>query len=350
MGFFGKAIDSRTHQILRNNLGHDVEFDFIGGGTLSIDNLQYSINPFIAAVNDQGIYFIHRAEVVLALPWSKILRCRESIWGKGNEIMIEIERISNTVTPNQFPRCYWHKAEIRFNDHADQARFIDKFKLAKLRSGFNENSLEKFGKWVEFGVGMPSSIEEYHKANANWGTEELRNESYKAWGNFLDAQAFLFFTGRSICEGKLPGKVLDLAFEEWKTADTANASFTRQNLLPSGENLDLITSTSKLPWQGSGDLHNRNIPEEWVLGSIETSPDEWQSPMKLVERRIAIQGVGKGQGHPSIRIWNDFHRGESTIIGIGETQKLVESNTLMVGFLKLTLSDQALEKVETVWR
>lgn len=78
MGLFGSVIEARVRQILRNRFGKEIPIDFVGDGQFFCDNLQFSIRPFYAAVNDDGIFFIHDSNVVLILSWQSILRCERN--------------------------------------------------------------------------------------------------------------------------------------------------------------------------------------------------------------------------------------------------------------------------------
>ena len=94
MGILRKAVDARTHQILRNELGNDVEIDFIAGGIFTCEALEFSIHPFMAAVNDQGIFFIHKSRIVFVLPWSSILWSKRETSYKGLKILFRKDEIS----------------------------------------------------------------------------------------------------------------------------------------------------------------------------------------------------------------------------------------------------------------
>lgn len=346
MGFLNKAVDARTNQILRNAFGQDVEFDFVAGGTLTFKTTQMEIRPFMAAVNGQGIYFVHKAQVVLSLPWSRILNSEPSSWRSSDAITVEI-KLPKSGETKQFPFCYWNVADITFNNTNDQMQFRAKFTEAKLKAGFTKESLDLFSKWLKFNVDSLGPVEDFHKLNPDWHTEEIRNEYHHKFADFQDGQAFLFCMGRLVCSGYVPGKMIQLAQDECNRLNTMQSELSGQSYQLKDEDLEVLNSTSELPWLGAISLGQREIPEDWVVGTIQTAPDEWQSPTPRRERLVAIQILGKGDGWPSIQVWNDYHQGDSMIVF--ETDKLKSSGSIYVDGLKVTFSPGSIEKALGVW-
>lgn len=376
MGFLNKAVDARTSQILRNAFGQDVEFDFVAGGTLTFKTTQMEIRPFMAAVNDQGIYFVHKAQVVLALPWSRILNSEPSSWRSSDEITVEIDLPKSGQT-KQFPFCHWNVADITFNNANDQMQFRSKFIEAKLKAGFTNESLDLFGKWLKFNVDSLGPVEDFHKLNPDWQTEEIRNEYHYKFADFQDGQAFLFCMGRLACAGYVPGKMIQLGLDECNRLNALQSELSGQSYQLNGEDLGVLKATSDLAWNGeivvkkssgakssitdqlnafntnspvddtNGDSSQLSIPEDWVIGSIQTAPDEWQSPTPRSERLVAIQIRGKGEGWPSIQVWNDFHQGDSMIVF--ELDKFKSTGAIRVDGLNVTFAPESVEKALAVW-
>lgn len=346
MGFLNKAVDARTSQILKNAFGQDVEFDFVAGGTLTFNTTQMEIRPFMAAVNDQGIYFVHKAQVVLALPWSRILSSEPSSWRSSDEITVEID-LPKSGRTKQFPFCNWNVADITFNNTNDQMQFRTKFTEAKLKAGFTKESLSLFSKWLKLNVDSLGPVEEFHKLNPDWHTEEIRNEYHHKFADFQDGQAFLFCMGRLACSGYVPGKVIQLAQDECNRLNVLQSELSGQSYQLKAEDLEVLKETVELPWLGASGLEQKGIPEDWVIGSIQTAPDEWQSPTPRSERLVAIQVRGKGDGWPSIQVWNDFHQGDSMIVF--ELDKFKSTGAIRVDGLNVTFSPESVEKALAVW-
>jgi len=376
MGFLNKAVDARTSQILRNAFGQDVEFDFVAGGTLTFKTTQMEIRPFMAAVNDQGIHFVHKAQVVLSLPWSRILDSEPSSWRSSDSITVEINLPKSGQT-KQFPFCYWNVADITFNNTNDQMQFRTKFTEAKLKAGFTKESLDLFSKWLKFNVDSLGPVEDFHKLNPDWHTEEIRHEYHHKFADFQDGQAFLFCMGRLACSGYVPGKMIQLAQDECNKLNMMQSELSGQSYQLKDEELEVLKITSELPWLGElvvenssggkpsisdqlnafnstsqgddaqGASSQRGIPEDWVVGTIQTAPDEWQSPTPRSERLVAIQIRGKGDGWPSIQVWNDFHQGDSMIVF--ELDKFKSTGAIRVDGLNVTFSPESVEKALAVW-
>jgi hypothetical protein len=307
MGLFGKAIDARTSQVLRNELGFDVEFDFVAGGVFKCDPLSFSIKPFIAAINDEAIFFIHEGRVALVLPWSGILRRKPDIWGKGSELLIYVSKTSKVSHPQEFPFCFWHKAEISFNKPEDHAKFLQMYMDHKLANGFTEQTLQLHDEWLKCGIGLPVSQEKYMKANEGWGTEESRLDSYKIWGLTQDAQRFLYFVGRSVCQGLLPEQLIERALEIWLETEKISSKYTGSISTPNDAFVTLMETTKALS-NYDGDS------QAWAIGRLEVGESEWKSEIPTFERLVAFDLRNTNGNFSIVPIWSDFHGGTDLVI------------------------------------
>jgi hypothetical protein len=307
MGIFSKAVDSRVSQILRNALGMDVEVDFIAGGIFTCDPLQITIKPFNAAINEYGIFFIHEGRLILTLSWQSILCRKPDIWGKGSELRVVLNQVSRTTQPKEFPFCYFHRAEIRFNKVEDHEKFISKFIEVKLKSGFTSASLELHDLWLNYGIGLPVSQEKYLKANEGWGDEDSRLDSYLIWGKTQDSQRLLYYVGRSACQGILPTSLIDLAVETWLETEKEASKYTNQISAPNEEAVKLFADTKKLNLLSSN-------PDYWGIGKIQIQPNEWVSEIPMFQRLAIFEFINANGGQIKFRLWSDFHEGTEVVV------------------------------------
>jgi len=307
MGLFGKAVDARTSQVLRNELGFDVDFDFVAGGVFKCDPLGFSIKPFMAAVGSDGVFFIHEGRVALVLPWSGILSRKPDIWGKGSELQIAIPKVSTYTQPAEFPFCYWHKAEISFNKTEDHDKFLQMYFESKFNNGFSEETLALHDEWMKCRINLPVSQENYLKANQGWGTEESRLDSYKIWGLTQDAQRFLYFVGRSVCQGKLPAELIQRALNVWLEVEKLSSKYTGSMSTPNEAFIQLMEKTEVLKnFQGN--------PNLWAIGSIEVGESEWKSEIPTFQRLAAFDLQEETGNFSIVPIWSDFHAGIDLVI------------------------------------
>ena len=328
MGLFGSVIATRVRQILRKELGKELDIDFIADGQFTCDHLQFTINPFYAAITDEGIYFIHDAQVVLILGWPRILKCESSSWDQGTlELMIIVEQLSQTAPPREWPYFYWHECKLRFKNLEDQHRFVAKFKQAKLRFGFNNNSLDLYMAWTKFQMGLPVESSRFIRDNTHLGDEKEILKAYYGWGWANDGLRLLYYTGRSACEGLLPGELILKAFEICKTRyqeyskSLGNREFT-------DEIQNLIELTSKLPLSKS--LQDSG---QWVIGTLPQQSDEYNFNVDGIEigERLAILNLKKGRDHPQkFFVWNDFHHGTKINV-VQKMEFITKSGYSMIG-------------------
>jgi hypothetical protein len=307
MGLFDKAVDARTSQVLRNEFGFEVDFDFVAGGIFTCDELGFSIKPFIAAVNNDGIFFIHEGRVALVLPWSGILSRKPNFSGRGSEMQISIEKISQYAYPKEFPYCYWHKAEIVFNKLEDHEKFVSMYFESKFKNGFTEKSLVLHDEWMRCGIGLPVSQEKYLKANEGWGTEESRLDSYRIWGLTQDAQRFLYYVGRSVCQGILPGVLVQRSLNLWLETEKLSSKYTGKTSTPVESFIKLMEQTEVLN-------NFKGDPELWAIGSIEVGESEWKSEIPTFQRLAAFNLQENPGDFSIVQVHSDFHKGLDLVV------------------------------------
>lgn len=307
MGLLRKGINARTAQILRNTFDSDVEFDFVAGGVFYCDKLQFSIRPFVAAVSDDGIIFIHKGKVALALEWSLILSRKPDIWGKGSELLIATNKTSPLARPREFPFCFWHKAEITFNRPEDHEKFLQKYYAKKIESGFSEESLALHNTWLTYEIGLPVGQDEYMKANEGWGTKESRIDSFIHWGRVQDATRFLYYVGRKVCQGILPGSLIRQAVNEYLECEKRHSEYTNNIVTFNDDFLKLIEETEALSiFPGNAD--------DLAIGRIEVDESEWKSEIPTPFRLAAFDFQETPSNVLEIRVWSDFHDGSALIV------------------------------------
>jgi len=337
MGIFGKAVDARTSQVLRNEFGFDVEFDFVAAGVFKCDPLEFSIKPFMAAVGNEGMFFINQGRVVLTLPWSEILSRKQDIWGKGSELQVAIPKLSRFAHPQEFPYCYWHKAEIAFNKSEDHDKFLQMYYDYKFTNGLTKKSLALHDEWMKCGIGLPVSQEKYLEANKHWGTEESRLDSYRIWGLTQDAQRFLYFVGRSVCKGLLPGVLIQRALSIWLETEKLSTKYTGTINTPSEASMKLMEDTEILKnFQGDPDL--------WAIGSIEVDDSEWKSEIPTFQRLAAFNLKDVSGNFSILPAWSDFHGGSQVVFTSVLKKSKDDSLNFVTGNGLVTIPDQERSK------
>ena len=142
MGLFDRDAKSQLVAVLKNELGREVDINEIVQGNFSISNLGFQIRGFIAAINDDGIFFAQKNRLVIGITWNDILICESAGWGNSANLVIFQGIENKVVAMSQFPSCYWHKPTIQFNTENDLNTFLSEFKKAKSRMGFTDKGLE----------------------------------------------------------------------------------------------------------------------------------------------------------------------------------------------------------------
>jgi hypothetical protein len=345
MGLFDRDVKSQLVAVLKNELGREVEINEIVQGNFSISNLGFEIRGFTAAINDGGIFFAQKNRLVIGITWSDVLICETAGWGNGANLVIFQEIDNKVVAMSQFPSCYWHKPTIQFATENDLSTFLNEFKKAKSRMGFTDKSLDLLAEVLKMEVLLPVSLIDYHKANSEWETEEVRVEAYAAWQMQLASQAFLTSMSRLACAGEVPGSLVATALSDFTKADEKLSEYTHRITRLNESVMKTLTEVTALPW--NNDSASSNNSEDWVVAKVATSDDEWQPPERLGERSVAVQIRGRGNGHPSIKIWNDYHSGEGTII-FDPSDFMAKKYTYVDG-LKVSFSDDAVARAMKVW-
>lgn len=305
MGLFDRAKDSRIQQIISKQLGSNFSIAASGSGSFYCLGLNLNIKPFYAAIGEQGIAFINKAEVVIVLEWSEIHRCVK----KSGETDLEITfsaPIEDTVNiySKEPPFRYRHDATIYFNDPKTTSFFFEYFQKNKLNVGFSLESIDLFENWIKWGINEPITLEKFHEANKDWATKEIRNTSYEVWGDFLDSERFMYFIGRGVCEGKIPSDLLKNAFSEYQRMNIENSKFTLKSKLPDEKSLKIIDETMGLS------LYEKDQPkEEWFLVRVGVQYQEWVGNMPTKERRAAAKIYNGENDWTFLELHNDFHPG-----------------------------------------
>lgn len=305
MGLFDRVKDSRIQQIISKQLGNNFSMAASGSGSFYCHGLNLNIKPFYAAIGEDGIAFINRAEVVLALEWSEIHRCVK----KGSEATLEITfsaPIEDKVNiySKEPPFRYRHDAIIYFNDLNTATITFEHFQRNKLNTGFSHESIDLYENWIKWGINEPITLEKFHEANKDWATKEIRENSYGVWGDFLDSERFMYFIGRGVCEGKVPSDLLKKAFTEYQRMNTENSNFTLKSKLPDEKSQKIIDDTIALS------LYKKDqSQEEWFLVKVGVQHQEWIGNMPIKQRRAAAK-ISYGENDWTLlELHNDFHSG-----------------------------------------
>ena len=307
MGLFDRAKDSRIQQIISKQLGNNFSVATSGTGSFFCHGLHLNIKPFYAAIGEDGIAFINRAEVVLVLKWADIHRCLKKSLEGGVEIIFwaPVEDTLNIYSKEQ-PFSFFHDATILFNDTLVADKFLEFFKRNKTNNGFSEVSISLHNTWAQWKIGEPITLEKFHEANKDWATKEIRESSYEVWGDFLDSERFMYFVGRKVCSGTIPSGLLTAAFEDYKRLNNENSKYTLKSKLPDEESQNVIDKTTTLS------LYKESQSKtEWFIVKVDVQYQEWVGNMPMKQRRAAAK-IYKGENDWTVmELHNDFHSGTS---------------------------------------
>lgn len=345
MGFFDKAKNSRIMQIINNHFGNGFPIEFAGGGSFSCSDLNIRINPVFAVVGIRGIAFIHQGKVVLVLKWSDILSCSR-IRDDGNiEITFWAPETGNMYAySREYPYRYFHNATLKFLDksHADKTKVI--FEEIKFYYGYTEESLILNENWIQWKINEPVTLEKFHQINNDWGTAEIRESSYEVWGEFMDAERFLYFVGRNVCSGELPSKFVELAFNEYVRLNSENTKFTKKSNLPDEKTRKIIDQTGRLDIFRGADTQIH-----WFQIKVEVKHGEWVGNMPIQKRRAVAKVVINKNGLGStIELRNDFHEGTQIPTFLAMRTKVPNQLKLIDNFVTFQEADfsRVLELIE----
>jgi hypothetical protein len=309
MGLFSGLVESRVKQILNGTFGFEVPVNFIFSGildspTLVINGYTFSLNPFYAAVNDGGIYFIHKSEIRFAITWDDILNIKkfsnDSLYSDTLEMnFFKASTAINGVYKLEYPYCFWHKLRLIIHKDEQRQELINEFLKIKSANGIFTPGFEVCQEWMENGVVRePVPREKYLELNKDWATDKIREDSWIAWGELNDATRFTYFVGRNVALGQLPSHLLDSALIEWKKFDTANSKFTGTTTYGHDALFEIVEKTK----QKVIEIQDKFESYEWSVRQIDTQIDEWQSTM-IMSKRLACIRKSKNDE----KIYNDFY-------------------------------------------
>jgi hypothetical protein len=307
LGLFDRAKDSRIQQIVSRQLGSNFSIVTSGSGSFFCSGLNLNLKPFYAAIGDEGIAFINRAEVVLVLNWSEIQRCVR----KSDAATLEITFFSPiedkvNIYSKEPPFKFRHDGIIFFNDPSIANYVMDYFLKNKVSRGFSQESVALYENWVQWGINEPITLEKFHEANKDWATKEIRETSYEVWGDFLDSERFMYFVGRSVCSGFIPSSLLTAAFDEYRRLNNENSKYTLKSKLPDEKSQFVIDQTTALSL-----YKETQSKAEWFIVSVAVQYQEWVGNMPMKHRRAAAK-IYKGENDWTIlELHNDFHPGTS---------------------------------------
>ena len=338
MGIFKKATEIRVDQILSSTFGREVPIDFSFGASSGLVN-GIDAERCVFAVNDDAIFVLSNARVVNLIPWKTVVDFKND-YGPGHFGLTYLSNQRNKqVRMAQYPAGYWHLEITRAFDESAILQMRDKYIKTKLEQGFTEDSLAIHKTWLDFSVTLPLNKTEFHKQNANWQTEEIRGRYYDAWLDYLDTESFIGFVARSICEGTVPSELLDVAIKEWELSNDELGKISGTIKTYNEKFYEVVELTKNLKLNTDS--------KTWILGKVETQPFESEVASEVPNRRIAVQVVPKGQGHPSIKIWNEFHSGDSGIIF--DLDKFRANGKANVNSLEVFIDTENRSKACAIW-
>ena len=310
MGLFSGMAESRVRQILNGTFGFEIPVNFIFSGildspSLAFNGMSFNLNPFYAAVNNEGIFFIHKSEIRLVITWDNILNIRkysnDTFYSDTLEIFFYKENVViNSVYKLEYPYCFWHKLKVKISKDEQRLQLTNEFLKIKEASGIFTSGLEVFHEWIENGtVREPVTKEQYFESNKNLSSDKTREDSWNAWGELNDATRFTYYVGRNIALGQIPSHLIDSALKEWKKYDVVNSKFTGIITFGSDALIEIVKKTK----QKVVNIQDKFKEDEWSVKQIDTQIDEWQSTM-FMSKRLACVKKSKNVKE----IFNDFHK------------------------------------------
>lgn len=310
VGIFGKAVDSRTQSILNKYFGQEVAFEAVAGGQGSGDGLTVNLRPFMCAFTELGLVFINQGSVVLGLSWQSILYMAPSKFSKnGYELIIQLKDLNRLNTHLEYPFNRRFNLDLKFNNDEHCLLFEKMFYDQKSKNGFNAGRTEQARIWSRMSVKKPVIWEDFLKANINWEvSEEIKRQSYLAWGELQDAETLLYYVASGISYGFIPPRLIDRALEIFIDAQNRNGEFTKQKFSLSDDNKKLAEDLRSLP-DTSNTLNDFQNYTGWIIGKIETSADA-QKPVIELPMRWTVMNLAKGEGLPNMRILDFLYEGE----------------------------------------
>ena len=263
----------------------------------------------------------------MVLPWSTILRC-----GSKNsnlqvvELLVYLETESQIGRLKEFPYCYWYDCELIFNNNENRDKFLEKFLKVKLENGFTTESLKLYAEWTTYDQSLPVSKADFVKMNSDFGDEDKILDLYFAWGRANDASRLIFFTGRKVCEGVVPGWLLPIVLEVSKNWTQDYLDIVGQTW-ETGSTLQYrVDATSKLPFPKYS-----NITDQWAVGGISVHEDEWRNELTgiPVSERLTLLNLHEPiNDKQCLFVWNDYISGAKAFVvdGLGYQGKDGSSN------------------------
>ena len=301
MGIFGKAVDARTHSVLRSHFGRDIPYEFVFGGKGSADGLPVSLSPFMCALHEDGLIFIHEGRVVLSLLWKQIIDISD--FGSTINADVYLPFPNSFRSHFEFPYNSIFNLYLSFNHKEHGKIILSRFQEALIKDGATEEGLALAKTWDKMAVKRPVSYEEYIKANVNWKVDEaVKIEAREAWGEVLEAEKFLYFIADGICRGRLAPHLIEVAMDIFMSAHEVNSKFTKQKIEISAENKKLTEDLKALVYLPDSRIN------DWVAVKLEYDFDE-PKPMINSGKRWSLFGVLNSQGLNVAQVWDFYNQG-----------------------------------------
>lgn len=267
MGLLDKAIQKRTETILEKHFGFKVPFERVLGGRGSGDGLSSNINPFMCAITDFGLIFIHESLVTLTVSWVKLLNA--NLWNDRNISMLIESKSPNRFHDNlEYPFSHRFNVQLNLNSAEDAEYLMNMYRKVRFPFGYSDNAQKLNEFWTRMSVKKPVSYAQYIDVNKklNWPEAQYR-ESCEVWGQKHDAEFLLYYTASGICGGFINPELIETALDILIEAQNDNTKFTKQPFELSDENRRMALDLKGLPFES-----NILFPT-WVIGRIECRGD-----------------------------------------------------------------------------
>jgi hypothetical protein len=305
-------VDGRTQSVLKNHFGTEIPFDVVAGGRGTLDGSSLSLRPFMCAIGELGLFFIHEGRVVLQVSWERIVQVSFNELLKNYDLEIQLDQINPLRSNLEFPWRNHFDLSISFNNTSHTSIFLERYYSFWASKGATEQSLELAKKWNKMGVRKPVIYSDYLKANESWSvSDEVKAKSYEIWGQGIDAEKLLYYVAGGICRGYLPSRIASQALDIFLESRMRNEEFTKVKFEISEDEREMVERLKELPDNSNSNLDSKPFTG-WAFGKIEGNFDS-ELPIIPTPMRWTLFNLRLSDGLPIMKIWDYFFKGHEVV-------------------------------------
>ena len=305
-------VDGRTQSVLNNHFGAEIPFDVVAGGRGTLDGSSISLRPFMCAISEIGLFFIHDGRVVLQVSWERIVQVSFNEFFKNYDLVIQLDQINPLHSNLEFPWRNHFDLSISFNNSAHTSSFLERYYSFWFSKGATEQGLELAKKWNKMGVRKPVIYSDYLKANENWpASEDVKEKSYEIWGQGIDAEKLLYYVAGGICRGYLPPRIASQALDIFLESRIRNEEFTKVKFEMTQNEKEMVDELKDLPDNSNVSLDSKPFTG-WAFGRIQGIFDS-ELPIIPTPMRWTLFNLRLSDGLPIMKIWDDFFKGQEIV-------------------------------------